>query len=221
MRAKKPFFLALSISMCVLIAAAPPPRTLLACEVAKAWVSQNPELLPHTIKEYAVFDAAYRKAIYLALATESKLNLWREHYESFNQTSKFSLAQQAFLDSTLLMLEEVLSANQEILPGTKADSTIRRMSRRGEELFGTRLAAMMFYKLGSTITDATAKEGVPDSRKVADCNCSTSQDSREACGSYENWCHVNAVGQQCDQSWFGCGWWMMSGCNGMCGAHNY
>jgi len=116
MQAKKPFFLGLSISMCVLIAAAPPPRALLPCQVAKSWVSQHPDQLPRTIKEYAVFDAAYRTAIYLALPTASKLKLWREHYESFNQISKFSLSQQAFLDSTLLMLEDVVSANQEVLP---------------------------------------------------------------------------------------------------------
>lgn len=219
MQARKPLILALSISMSVLIAAAPPPRGLLPCQVAKSWVAQHPDQLPRTIKEYAGFDAAYRKAIYLALPTESKLQLWREHYESFGQTLNFSLAQQAFLDSTLHMLEGVVAANQEVLPGTKADSTIRRMSRRGEELFGVQLAAMMFSKLGSTITEATAKEG--DSPRIADCNCATSEDSREACGSYENWCHVNAVGQQCDQSWFGCGWWMTSGCNGMCGLHNY
>ena len=98
MQAKKPLFLALSVSMCVLIAAAPPSRALLPCQVAKAWVSQHSDQLPRNIKEYSVFDATYRKAIYLALPTAEKLRLWREHYESFDKAAKFSFAQSG-LDS--------------------------------------------------------------------------------------------------------------------------
>lgn len=205
--------------ICTLAAASPnaPPKA--PCQVAGDWVKSHLDALPQTIAAFNEFDAAHRKAIYSAASPQLKEKLWHQQFAYYAEKDHFSAPELAFVAESEALIARILNESPEsgIVRGSKNDSLVRSLFKKGESLFGEQRANKYFGKLGTT----AAKEATSSAlAKLAgqDCNCDTWHANKNECSEASgNYC--DQVVQTCDYHSWGCGPWDFYSCDGFCAFH--
>lgn len=186
------------------------PTLLLAepiCAVEARWVKSHSDSLPSTLAELSAYPDSRRRAIWNALAIETKIALRHEQNAYYLRSGDLSAVQRAFL----LDVDRQLEAT--IVPSAIAERKV--FQARARELFGRQRAEEMFTKIGVD-TPEEAVEAKPGRGPFAwpspqtyipECACQVYDQCglRGAC--------TRTIG--CSAN-YNCGFWGTSYCDGMC-----
>lgn len=170
------------------------------------WVSENLDRLPQSYDELLNFDAAHRKAIFLALPEEKRSQMWIEQLQRYKDAHPDLTADQVtVIDNTLKLAEQpYVFANAPV-----SDDLHRQLDElrvASIAAFGMNEGEALFAKLGPT--DASAARG------ACGCSCASTY-----CGGRPCVCCAQCSNCWCNCSFFdlGCGFLQLYKCNGTCG----
>ena len=170
----------------------------------QAWVDENLDALPQTLREFLAVPSPYRKAVYSRLSPETKSEFWRAHLTAFlDMHPELSWEQKRALQDAI-----DLASPSSFRIGVVADSqAARALNERAQELhrrfidnFGVNLAGDLVGGFGSATTSQT-------------------QELQCSCADASSYC---ATGLECDKSdecikvQGGCGFLGLYDCDGLC-----
>lgn len=210
MRMKTLVLVALPLVGGAMLGAATSARPESQCVVAKRWVETHASELPRTLSAISLHNAAFRRAIYLALPKGVQIALWQEQFAAYRSMPDMSADQRVFLDSASIWFAHFLQTST---PSTKGDTTtdLGRFGEQAIAMFGRERAVMIFANIGINTPEQTAQP-VPTQ---AGGTCSCNNGPMNWCGS--TWFVQCLAGDPpCTESAHGCGWGLYEGCNGVC-----
>ena len=75
------------------------------------WLDRHPEALPKTLGDLARFPIAFRRVMVNVVSSDVRLQLWREHLETFLMPqSTLTESQRHFVETTIPRLPELFAA---------------------------------------------------------------------------------------------------------------
>lgn len=197
------------------------------CEITAEWVQQHSANLPTGYDDFIAFPDTYRRAMLHKLTPKQQSALWATHLErALTQSPELNADQRRWLGEIVHRLRRTG------LP--KPDSAeYEAMGNEITQYFGGSSQLRLFTQLGPdrgsysrnlgaawlNFKDAV-RSSIVANAESGDCNCRTTDDWCPAhysgpgyawCEDPEeyNWC------PSCQERW-GCGWWLLGTCDGMC-----
>lgn len=210
----------LMVSCLTLTALGSLPTTLLAatpestkdpvCRVAARWVEGHRNALPSTLTSLAMFDGVYRTAIYSALAPETRLLLWENHFDLILQTRALTVAQRALIIEwrshlpTLHQSGQLSVANRQLVSQFKA---------RARFHFSPALEARVFHTAGlGRENELILSSGLPMGRvSLFPPSCTCHLGETQPCADC-----IRPPANECAPTEQGCGWGGFDSCDGWC-----
>jgi hypothetical protein len=210
----------------ILMASALDPRPI--CVITAEWVAKNSASLPKDYDHVLAFPAAYRRAILHKLPPQEQAALWATHLaRALTHIPDLGIDQHRWLESLVLRLrtDGLPSPNSSDLDDLGREITLRFGKRpdvvRLFTQFGPNEGRYTRSLTASwlTLTDVV-RRSIVVSAQSNDCNCSLQDDWCPAhySGPGYAWCEDPDEYNYCPscQEHWGCGWFFLRTCNGVC-----
>jgi hypothetical protein len=187
---------------------------------ANAWVAAHRGNLPETLDALSGYPVAYRKAVFLALPSAKKAELWRAQLQAFSQTPGITAEQRAFIDRNIEALTPT-AYNQHPKTGPLADLCKKIAAlfpveqRSAFSVLGPPdpvfTVSGLFVNLSERFRQSYVVRAADRAlgRQVGDCSCS----AESGCSCITCW----PPPQGCNTSNWGCGCEWLYQCDGLCG----
>jgi hypothetical protein len=194
---------------------------------AHAWVASHASDLPKTYEELSLFPLTYRRAIYAALPSANKSQLWRVQIERYLRRGDELTPQQkdVLLDALRLATPETFAATKE--QSTRRYRRVRQqlssLEAQARAAFGTERAERIFARIGPADTDTLffidkraaeavepLLEGIDEALAAANPGCSCSDASDYCSGGF------NCTPGSCIRIADECGTFWTYDCDGLC-----
>jgi len=181
------------------------------------WVDSHRAELPHTYDEISEFPLGYRKAIYSALAAETRAQLWQEQFERFLQSENLAEAQrEVLLEAIELATPELFSAMKDRSHRgfVQARQRLAEFEKRARETFGNEVTGDLFGRIGP----ADIEIGIIKPRGVAKFQSSATLSAGCSCSTVSDYCSsaFHCVSGGCIVIRNECGTFWTYDCNGQC-----
>jgi hypothetical protein len=203
-------------------AAWPAPRT--PCEAAANWVEAHREALPQTLTAMRTIPATYRRAAFNAMSPSVRREMWRNHLATFlSSQSGLTLRQRDVIRLMMLRLDTYITDDRTGREGRlalrkdKVDSVMNaefipelaRVIFSGNGLFSDdgRGAIASIGRPAYSGAAATPTTNATRRDWVCDCNSDVGGEGN---------CPHDCVGEWCNYSTFGCGWFGLLPCDAKC-----
>jgi hypothetical protein len=176
------------------------------CVIAKRWVEAHRTDLPTNLTDLSRFDAAHRKAIFVALPQAMRLKLWHEQMAYYEVSPKLTAEQRALVHEIDAILDKYADSAH-----VRAFDSL--YTPRIKKVLGAQLAKQVIANIGVDTPEQLAAAKA-DQTFPGDCGCSVASD----------WCNVlggtnpdsACGGPACNSTDGGCGTFLCYDCNGTC-----
>ena len=174
-----------------------------SCEGLHAWAQANKERLPTSYSGLASYSMRYRKAIFVALSSEQRSELWKEHLNRYLDSSQEMPAVQ-----TKLLRQARANISPDYFLGDEGRARASELEKQVREAFSQEQARAIFASLGPPEHAAS----ITLARIDCECSSVSTYCNGFACPKGRNDCRPHGKGIEPG----GCGFLWQYECDGMC-----